>query len=360
MAQFLHRRVLRRVPESAERRFIWKTNQRSTRAKRPVAFHDLLGLHHIKHFAPVFGDRCARVRHVGHELFHVMDDDLSDQIRCHSFYVSSQEELVLCGWSPKGPDHSIAAANKRRSSEEGCSAAFPPATSELSPSSGEWPSECSLGRICHAPRLELRLRRDCSAYLRSRSLQPLRLCYSADLNATRLKHGAEGIPIDPGQVHIQRYKDQSKGKSAGIKECVDTENVHKYRREYSNRERHESIYQKERASGRFYDPNKREEISCLLKRAHKSGKSRRHMRHRRKPEDFVQARQKHDNAQKNSRNRAKNRFHNSPRFDYVCENHAAVKLTRTQTACSFLAFVIPVSFPASLGDLTSALKKFQR
>src|SRR5215472_1120224 len=133
MAQFLHQRVLRRVPESAERRFIWKTNQRRARAKRPVAFHDLLGLHHIKHFAAVFGDRCARVRHVGHELFHVMDDDLSDQIRCHSFYVSSQEELVLCGWSPKGPDHSIAAANKRRSSEEGCSTAFPPATSELSP-----------------------------------------------------------------------------------------------------------------------------------------------------------------------------------------------------------------------------------
>jgi len=61
----------------------------------------LLGLHHIKHFAAVFGDRCARVRHVGHERFHVMDDDLSDQIRCHSFYVSSKEELVLCGWSPK-------------------------------------------------------------------------------------------------------------------------------------------------------------------------------------------------------------------------------------------------------------------
>src|SRR5262249_52609244 len=101
MAQFLHRRVLRSVPESAERCFIWKTNQRRTRAKRPVAFHDLLGLHHIKHFAALFGDRCARVRHVGHELFHVMDNDLSDQIRCHSFYVSSQEELVWCGWSPK-------------------------------------------------------------------------------------------------------------------------------------------------------------------------------------------------------------------------------------------------------------------
>src|SRR5262252_7729934 len=65
MAQFLHRRVLRRVPESAERRFIWKTNQRRPRANRPVAFHDLLGLHHIEHFAAVFGDRCARVRHVG-------------------------------------------------------------------------------------------------------------------------------------------------------------------------------------------------------------------------------------------------------------------------------------------------------
>src|SRR5215472_2899232 len=77
--------------------FIWKTNQPGPRANRPVAFHDLLGLHRIKHFAAVFGDRCARVRHVGHELFHVMDDDLSDQILCHSFYVSSQEELVLCG-----------------------------------------------------------------------------------------------------------------------------------------------------------------------------------------------------------------------------------------------------------------------
>src|SRR5262249_40304833 len=80
--------------------------------------------------------------------------------------------------------------------------------------------------------------------LKKRSLQPLRLCYSADLNATPLKHGAEGIPIDPGQVHVQRYKDQSNGKSTGIQECVDSENVHKYRREYSNRERHESIYQK--------------------------------------------------------------------------------------------------------------------
>src|SRR5215467_6497053 len=85
MAQFLHRGVLRRVPESAERRFIWKTNQRRTRAERPVAFHDLLGLDHIKHFAAVLGDRCAGARDVGHELFHVMDDDLSDQIRCHSF-----------------------------------------------------------------------------------------------------------------------------------------------------------------------------------------------------------------------------------------------------------------------------------
>jgi len=47
-------------------------------------------------------DRCACARHVGHELFHVMDDDLSYQIRCHSFYASSQQELVLCGWSPKG------------------------------------------------------------------------------------------------------------------------------------------------------------------------------------------------------------------------------------------------------------------
>jgi hypothetical protein len=102
VAQFLHRRVLRRVPESAERRFIWKTNQRRPRANGPVAFHDLLGLHHIKHFAAVFGDRCTCVRHVGHELFHVMDDDLSDQIRCHRCYVSSQEELVLWEGSPKG------------------------------------------------------------------------------------------------------------------------------------------------------------------------------------------------------------------------------------------------------------------
>src|SRR5215472_15214699 len=90
MAQFLHRRVLRRVPECAERLFIWKANQRRTRAKRPVAFHDLLGLHNNKHFAAVFDDRCACARHVEHELFHVMDDDLSDQIRCHSSYVSSR------------------------------------------------------------------------------------------------------------------------------------------------------------------------------------------------------------------------------------------------------------------------------
>src|SRR5262249_53651056 len=62
---------------------------------------------------------------------------------------------------------------------------------------------------------------------------------------------------------------------------------------------------KERASGRFYDPNEREEISCLLKRAHKRGKCSRHMRHRRKPQDFVQSRQKHDNAQKNSSSRWK-------------------------------------------------------
>lgn len=41
--------------------------------------------HHIKHFAAVFGDRCARVRHLRHEHFRVTDDDLSDQIRCHSF-----------------------------------------------------------------------------------------------------------------------------------------------------------------------------------------------------------------------------------------------------------------------------------
>src|SRR5262245_50184653 len=60
-----------------------------------------LASNHIKHFAAVFGDHCARVRHVGQELLHVMDDDLSDQIRCHRFYVSSQEELILCGWSPQ-------------------------------------------------------------------------------------------------------------------------------------------------------------------------------------------------------------------------------------------------------------------
>src|SRR6516164_6546610 len=94
--------VLQRVPESAERRGIWKTNQRRTRASRPVAFQDLLGLHNIEHFAAVFGDRCACARHVGHELFHVMDDELPYQIRRHSFYASSQQELVLCGWSPKG------------------------------------------------------------------------------------------------------------------------------------------------------------------------------------------------------------------------------------------------------------------
>jgi hypothetical protein len=35
----------------------------------------------------------ALVLAIGHELFHVMDDDLSYQIRCHSFYASSQQEL---------------------------------------------------------------------------------------------------------------------------------------------------------------------------------------------------------------------------------------------------------------------------
>jgi hypothetical protein len=94
VAQFLHRRVLRRVPESAERRFIWKTNRRRLRANRPVAFHDLLGLHHIKHFAAVFGDRCARVRDVGHELFHVMDDDVMSPHRRSWYCVDGSKDVV--------------------------------------------------------------------------------------------------------------------------------------------------------------------------------------------------------------------------------------------------------------------------
>src|SRR5215471_18508520 len=55
--------------------------------------------------------------------------------------------------------------------------------------------------------------------LKKRSLQPLRLCYSADLNVTPLKHRAEGITIDPGQVRVKHYKDESKGKSTNIQEC---------------------------------------------------------------------------------------------------------------------------------------------
>src|SRR5579883_1751459 len=94
VAQILHRLIFRAFPEGPEGLLVPEPHERSERAHRPLSLDCLYSLNDVQHLAPIAGNYGAGALDIRRKTFHVVNNDLPNQIRRHQLCAPSLSEPV--------------------------------------------------------------------------------------------------------------------------------------------------------------------------------------------------------------------------------------------------------------------------